>query len=393
MLNLNRSAWTRVRFGDVVNRSREQAGQGGEAVERYVAGGHFDEGALNIVRHGVPDDGGMGSTFTYAFHPGQVLYVSASWYLRKVGVATFDGVVADKTYVLESKDTALLSQRFLPWILMSNSLHDYAAAQSTGSMNSRLLWGTLSRFEFDLPPLEEQQRIADLLWAVEGQRESLVAESTAIHSISRVLSSQILNDYPWDARLGDVLLGITAGRSFPGKSTPVGSPDTYGVLRISAVSANGFLAAENKELLRQDDFLPQYAIRKGDLLITRANTVAYVGRPAIVDGDYDNLMLSDKTLRLDPDPDRTSVNFLREYLLTPRVREAITAAATGTGAAMKNLSQQDIRTLPIPRMSLAQQAEFLTQVGRVRAAHHDMDGELSTLRMLQQALLADVLKG
>ena len=40
--------------------------------------------------------------------------------------------------------------------------------------------------------------------------------------------------------------------------------------------------------------------RKGDLLISRANTVELVGAVVLVKRDYPNLMLSDKTLRLNP---------------------------------------------------------------------------------------------
>ena len=31
-------------------------------------------------------------------------------------------------------------------------------------------WSDIERYEFDLPPLDEQKRIADLLWAVERHR-------------------------------------------------------------------------------------------------------------------------------------------------------------------------------------------------------------------------------
>ena len=208
--NIDTSDWKRVRFGDVADRSREQASQSDGSIERYVAGGHFDHHALEVTRWGDPGDGGMGSTFTYVSHPGQVLYVSASWYLRKVGVATFDAVVADKTYVIETRDSEVLDQRFLPWVLLSDTLHDYAKSQATGSMNARLLWSTLANFEFDLPPIDEQQRIADLLWVLERHRAAVRGLRTSMANVQARWRESVFNGPAERARLDDraeVMLG------------------------------------------------------------------------------------------------------------------------------------------------------------------------------------------
>ena len=96
----------------------------------------------------------MGSTFRYVFEPGQILFVSARPYLRKTGVVDFSGVVADKTYVLDALPENGLLQEFLPFVLASDPFIEYATAEATGSMNPRLLWGPLQRYEFDLPPLD-----------------------------------------------------------------------------------------------------------------------------------------------------------------------------------------------------------------------------------------------
>ena len=181
-LDLDRSKWTRVTFGEVADRVRSQVKRGD--VKRYVAGGHFDDGSLEVTRWGYPDDGGMGSTFTYGFQSGHTLFVSASWYLRKIAVATFEGVVADKTYVLAPRDPNVLDPRFLPFLILTDRFHDYAAKQATGSMNARLLWSALCKYEFDLPPLDQQRRLADLLWAVEAHEKSLESQLATLKGSS-----------------------------------------------------------------------------------------------------------------------------------------------------------------------------------------------------------------
>lgn len=179
MLDLQPSAWSRVRLGHVVDRSRKQVDPITAEVQRYVGGGHIDGDSLTVDRWGDPSDGHMGSTFRFVFEPGQVLFVSARPYLRKTGLVNFSGVVADKTYVLDATPGGGLLQAFLPLVLSSDVFVSYASGAATGSMNPRLLWGPMQKYEFALPPLEEQRRIADLMWAVERHRHRLREELAA----------------------------------------------------------------------------------------------------------------------------------------------------------------------------------------------------------------------
>lgn len=179
-LDLDKSTWKRVRLGDVIRRSRKQVDPLEAGVERYVGGGHIDGNSMTVDRWGDPNDGQMGSTFRYVFEPGQILFVSARPYLRKSGVVDFSGVVADKTYVLDAVPENGLLQEFLPFVLASGQFVQYATDEATGSMNPRLLWGPLQRYEFALPPIDEQKRIAALLWGLERHRRALADLAAAL---------------------------------------------------------------------------------------------------------------------------------------------------------------------------------------------------------------------
>ena len=71
-LNLDKSTWTRVAFGDVVRnvnetvRNPEAAG-----IDRIIAMEHMDPGELKIQRWGSIEDG---TTFTRRVKPGQTLF-------------------------------------------------------------------------------------------------------------------------------------------------------------------------------------------------------------------------------------------------------------------------------------------------------------------------------
>ena len=166
-LNLEKSHWKRVTLGEVAAASKARIDPKDGSVERYVAGEHMDTDDLKVHRWGDIGETDLGPAFHRRFRAGQVLYGSRRTYLRKVAVADFDGVCANTTFVVETRDDAVLLQRFLPFVMMSEPFHAFAIAESKGSVNPYVNWSDIERYEFDLPPLEDQKRIADLLWAVE----------------------------------------------------------------------------------------------------------------------------------------------------------------------------------------------------------------------------------
>jgi type I restriction enzyme S subunit len=88
-------------------------------------------------------------------------------YQRKVAVAEFEAVVSGDIYVLAPKDTQRLLPELLPFLCLSERFFQHAVGTSAGSLSPRTNWSSLASFEFVLPPLDQQRRIAEILWAVD----------------------------------------------------------------------------------------------------------------------------------------------------------------------------------------------------------------------------------
>lgn len=256
-LSLDRSQWRRVHLGDVVRRSRHQLEPVEKGIGRYVGGGHIDGQSLTITRWGDPSDGQMGSTFRYVFRAGQILFVSARPNLRKCGVVDFEGVVADKTYVLDAVPERGLLQNFLPFVLASERFVDYATREATGSMNPRLLWGPFQRYEFDLPPMEEQQRLADLLWAAEYERRASNSLADEAMRVFRWLLKELCVPQPEDGvdldAVADFLDSRRVPLSAPQRSVRQGLVPYYGA-GGQIDSVDDYLFDEPLVLLCEDGF-------------------------------------------------------------------------------------------------------------------------------------------
>lgn len=161
-----------VKFGDIVNDIKLNVDRNNNPYEYYIAGDHMNSEDLTLRRKGRFATDDVGPAFIRIFKPGQVLYGSRRTYLKKVAVADFEGITANTTFVLETKDNKILSQRLLPFIMLTDDFTSWSVKKSKGSTNPYVLFSDLTDYEFDLPSIEEQERLAELLWAAYDLKES-----------------------------------------------------------------------------------------------------------------------------------------------------------------------------------------------------------------------------
>jgi type I restriction enzyme S subunit len=390
-LNLKESHWKRVTLGDVATASKEKVDPTDGSVERYVAGEHMDTDDLRIHHWGDVGETDLGPAFHRRFRAGQVLYGSRRTYLRKVAVADFDGVCANTTFVVETKDDGVLLQQFLPFVMTSEPFHAFAIAESKGSVNPYVNWSDIEHYEFGLPPIEEQKRIADLIWAVERQRqaqavlrEGAVAVRTAhLHDrMSAIASSS--GTVPLHALI-EVDRPVTYGILMPGSGHPGGVP----VIKVKDFPDGRI--NETDLLLTTPELAHEYrrsTLRPGDLLISIRGTV---GRLAEVPQSLAGANITQDTARLSiaPEHDRQYVRLVLESeFARSQIRKQI------TGLAVKGLNIGALRKLKVPVPSDSEHERSLVRESAVISTGIvHLEETLSALATLRSSLLADVFGG
>jgi type I restriction enzyme S subunit len=212
--------------------------------------------------------------------------------------------------------------------------------------------GRFKTVEFPVPPLDVQRRIVDIVDDHLSRLESVLATCRAtIKRLTRLRQAELnvkfgLNGQDW-VTLGDLLLGIQAGRSL-GNSAPPAKENEWGIIKVSAMTWGEFRPQENKSV-PESQANPNFEIMPGDLLVSRANTSEYVGAPVLVGDVRRRLLLSDKSLRLLPKTD-VHPEWLWRALQAPSARRQISAAATGTKDSMRNISQKSLMGVRLPRV-------------------------------------------
>lgn len=206
---------------------------------------------------------------------------------------------------------------------------------------------------------------SELLKKIRAEKDRLIAEGKIKRD--KPLAAIVEEEKPfglavgWEwVHLGDLVNASEAGWS----PTCIGSPRRkghWGVLKVSAVSWGRFDASANKELPSDLSPRPEYEVKNGDFLLSRANTEELVARSVVVGKAEPKLMLSDKIIRLDVSS-HVSRLFLNLCNNASHSRMHYAANASGTSSSMKNVSREVVLRMPVPLPSLAEQSRIVTRV-------------------------------
>ena len=114
---------------------------------------------------------GSDNTFTKMFRKGNVLFGRRRAYLKKAAVAPFDGICSGDITVIEAIPDRILPE-LLPFIIQNDDLFDFAVGKSAGSLSPRVKWEHLKNYEFELPDMDKQRELAELLWSMDATKKS-----------------------------------------------------------------------------------------------------------------------------------------------------------------------------------------------------------------------------
>jgi len=156
----------RVNLGAVAKESRETL-SGSKRGLPVVGLEHITPGELSLLAWDVDKE----NSFTKVFRKGQILFGRRRAYLKKAAIAPFDGICSGDITVIEAIPDKILPD-LLPFVIQNDIFFDYAMGKSAGSLSPRAKWEHLRNFEFHLPPMAQQGKLAHLLWTANTTRDA-----------------------------------------------------------------------------------------------------------------------------------------------------------------------------------------------------------------------------
>jgi len=354
--------------------------------------------------------------------PGDLVYNMMRAWQGGFGTATVTGLVSP-AYVV-ARPTETFQTHLVEQQLRSPQAVEEMRRHSRGvtDFRLRLYWDEFKTLSITLPPATEQTAIAAFLDRETAKIDALIAEqdkllalltekrqATISHAVTKGLDPDVpmkdsgvkwLGEVPrhWKLmRIRHLVSTIEQGWSPQCENFPVEAPDEWGVLKVGCVNGGFFRPSENKKLPLELAPMPAYALKRGDLLISRANTRELVGSAAVVQRDFNNLLLCDKLYRLRLAPGKCLAAFAAAYLSTREARSQIELDATGASSSMLNIGQSAVLDLLMPLPVMDEQkaiAEFISaETARLDALAAEATRAIALLKERRSALISAAVTG
>lgn len=393
----DRKDWIRVQFGDVVQNVNETERSPVEAgIERFIGLEHLEPGSLHVRAWG---DVANGTTFTRRCRPGQVLFGKRRAYQRKVAVAEFDAVVSGDIYVFSPKDERLLPE-LLPFLCMSERFFLHAVGTSAGSLSPRTNWGSLAGFDFDLPPLDRQKRIAEMLWAVDETIEAARTNLNILSSIKQaameeltVFRNSVRSNEPKPPKYPMRLLGDMVTTCQYGLSCPLSDSGRYSIIRMMNYDEE-LIAPTPTELKYADlseHIAKNFEVKKGDILFNRTNSSDLVGKVGIfnLDGCF---LFASYLVRIQTDQSRLLPEFLNYYLNSRPGQTSVRAFAT-PGVSQSNINVENLKKVQVPVPQVSEQKKIIRKLDEISSVYRASRMHIITQYALLHTLVNLIIRG
>lgn len=224
----------KYRFDQIAINSTEKKKPVEEDRFTYLGLEHLDSGTLKVTRFG-SEVAPIGEKLV--MHKGDVLFGKRRAYQKKVAIAPFDGIFSAHGMVLRPKED-VINKDFFPLFISSDYFLDAAIKISVGSLSPTINWRDMKELEFELPDMDTQRKLAEVLWSI---NDTIEAYKRLISATDELVKSQFIemfgnpmtNDKHWPTKkMKDV------APSSPYTGEIIQNTNGYWLLNLDMVESN-----------------------------------------------------------------------------------------------------------------------------------------------------------
>ena len=377
-----------VKLSNVIRRAQTKVDKDDTDLVFYVGGEHIESENIRVHSRGIIVESTIGPMFYYGFKAGDFLLVSRNPHLKKAGLVDFDGICSEKTFVLETANSDVLLPEFLPFVLQNERFWDYAYRHRHGSTNTFINWSTLANYEFELPDLETQRKLAEVLWSI---NDTMEAYKNLISATDELVKSQFMEQF--GSYLGDetrcatveqVCTVFADGDWIESKDQ---ADDGIRLIQTGNVGNGVYLdKGERARYIDEETFarLNCTEVLPNDILISRLPDP--VGRACIIpDG------LGKSITAVDCSIVRLKSHVLPEFFVayTMTTLYAAQIGSSVTGSTRKRISRKNLGQVVIPTPDIDQQEQFAAFVRQSDKSKFELEQTLAELTATYKRIITE----
>ncbi|MBR4218970.1 MAG: restriction endonuclease subunit S [Bacteroidales bacterium] len=364
-ITIDKTGWKKYRFDEVcrqVNEATKDPAE--EGLEHVIGLEHIEPNNLHITKWDTLE---KETTFTRKFKKGQVLFGRRRAYQRKVAYAEFDGICSGDILVFEAIDEVMLPE-LLPFLIQSEGFFQKALETSAGSLSPRTKFKELADYEFLLPPIPEQKRLAALLWAADEMIEKEKKELEKMEEY-RKFSFDQLTSQKANAKLADCL--IVNKR----KSKAPHIYDKY--IGLEHIESGVYYSSQYGDA--KDVIADSFIFQKGDLLYGKLRP--YLDKCIIADFDG---ICSTEILVYDTKPN-TSKEYMLNVMHSKSFLDYIVDKSFGT--KMPRVSHELVSDYVLYLPSKDEQEDIMATVGNIIKQEKIIREQIAISQQIKQELI------
>ena len=381
-LDLNKSSWKKVKFGDVVIEPKETCKDiVSEGIEHVVGLEHIDSGDMHLRKSASIEES---TTFTKKFRKGDVLFGRRRAYLKKAAQANFNGICSGDITVFRAQKNLL--PELLPFIVNNDKFFDHAIKHSAGGLSPRVKFKDLANYEFLLPPKEEQAKLAELLWAMDDVIEKEKELTFNIEVFIETLTNDLLTGKKrlnkvsknWNYKSLGEISSVKRGLASQYLEYVQSEKDGVRLIRINDIQS------DSPKYIKKTEMTKQLTLQKDDILMSGTGTV---GLTYLVEDEWEGCSFSYNVPRI-----RMNLGYSPFYIQKALNCKFVNKqkASMLTGNVQRFLDIKAIKKLVIPLPNLEEQLAISSTINNVMSSEILIKSKLTNSQSLQKSLINQI---
>lgn len=337
------------------------------------------------------------------FKKDDILFGKLRPYLKKYWFANFDGVCATEILPIVANKCF---NKFCFYLIQQDKFINYLTSKSFGTKMPRISWKEMSEYLFPIPPLKEQQKIAEILYTVDElikQTDALIERSKELKKglMQRLLTKGIghtefkkteVGEIPveWEVKslknLGKTYTGLT------GKTKgDFGTGKPY--ITYKNIFNNYKVDSNFLEYVNVSDNENQNKVKYGDIFFTMSSeTPDEVGMSSVLLDNVEELYLNSFCIGYRLNDFKTLLPEFACYLLRgTKVRRYMKRIAQGS--TRYNLSKDEVLKILVALPPLKEQKDISNILMYVDKEILQCELKKQKLQTLKQGLMQKLLTG
>ena len=337
-------------------------------------------------------DSDVETTFTKGFKKGHILFGRRRAYLKKAAIAPFEGICSGDITVIEAIP-GKINPDLLPFVIQNDALFDFAIGKSAGSLSPRVKWEQLKDYTFELPEMDKQQELVDILTAALQTKKAYQRQLAATDEL---VKSQFIEMFGADAAerngyslvaLSDIFDKPQGGEWGEDDTTGIGTP----VLRTTNFTDGGYIDySDVATRIIPAEKIKKKALTPGDILIEKSGGSGEkpVGRVVFFEGEPEKYLNNNFTARLHLSGQYTFNPAYVFYFMFVNYWQGGTKIFEGKTTGIHNLRLGDfLNGTQIPIAEIAKQNEFETIMRQSDKSKFELEQAIQRIDNLIKSLI------